>query len=217
MGCSNDKSIKVDNAHYIPQKKLKDHSNPILYKSMKYIIKQMETCICKIISNKRIGTGFFCVIPFPDMNNMLPVLITNNHILDSNALETGKELEFTINDDRFHYKITIDENRKVYTKEKPIDVSIIEIKKNDKNILLLNFLEIDEELLNTEDYNSYYQKSVYLIHYPNGEKMEYSPGVIKAIYLDNYNLQHYCSSEEEYSGSPIINLLNYKVIRVNKV
>ena len=216
MGCSNDKSVKVDNDHYIPQKKLKDHSNPILYKSMKYIIRQMETCICKIISNKKNGTGFFCVIPFPDLNNMLPVLITNNHVLDSNALETGKELEFTINDDRFHYKITLDGNRKVYTNVKPFDVSIIEIKKNDKNILLLNFLEIDEELLNIEDYDSYNQKSVYLVHYPNGEKMEYSPGVIKSIYCDNYNLQHYCPSEEGSSGSPIINLSNYKVIGIHK-
>jgi hypothetical protein len=202
MGCCNDKIIKDNNDHYIPQKKLTDHSNPILYKSMKYILRQMETCICKIILNKKVGTGFFCVVPFPDMNNMLPVLITNNHILGSEDLEIGKELEFTINDDRFHYKITIDRNKKVYTNIKPFDVSIIEIKKNDKNILLLNFLEIDEEIFNTEDDDSYNQKSVYLVHYPNGKKMEYSPGVIKSISSDD-NLQHYCPSEEGSSGSPI--------------
>ena len=91
MGCCGDKIIKNDNENYIPQKKLIDHTNPILYKSMKYIIRQMETCICKITTNKKVGTGFFCMIPFPDMNNLLPVLITNNHILESKDLETGKE------------------------------------------------------------------------------------------------------------------------------
>ena len=46
--------------------------------------------------------------------------------------------------------------------------------------------------------------------------MEYSPGVIKVIYLDNYNIQHLCPIELGSSGSPIKNLLNYKVIGVHK-
>ena len=217
MGLSISEIINMDDdEQYIPQKKLKNHSNPVLYKSMKYIIKQMETSICKIITDNIYGTGFFCVIPFPDMNNMLPVLITNNHVLNNEALEKGKEIEFTINDDKFHFKIIIDENRKVYTNDKPFDISIIEIKKNDNNILLLNFLEIDEEMFNTDYYDEYNQKSVYLVHYPNGKKMEYSPGAIKNITIDTYNIQHYCSSEKGSSGSPIMNLLNYKVIGIHK-
>ena len=215
MGCSCIKGIKVNDDQFIQQKILKDHTNPILYKSMKYIIKQMETCMCKIIINNAHGTGFFCVIPFPDMNNLLPVLITNNHVLDSNLLKSGNEIEFTLNDDKFYHKIIIDENRKVYTNEKPFDVSIIEIKKSDNN-RLLNFLEIDEEMFKTDNYNIYKQKSVYLIHYPNGKKMEYSPGTIKNIILDNYNIQHLCSSEYGSSGGPIINLSNYKIIGVHK-
>jgi len=219
MGCSCLKDIKVENVPnepYIPQKKLKDHTNPILYQSMKYIIKQMETCICKIITNDKYGTGFFCLLPFPDMNNRLPVLVTNNHVLDSEALEIGKEIEFTTNDDKFHFKILLDKERKIYTNDKPFDTSIIEIKKNDKNILLLNFLEIDEQMFDINDYEIYNQKSVYLVHYPKGKKMEYSPGAIRYISLDNYNIQHYCPSETGSSGCPIINLLNYKVIGIHK-
>ena len=108
MGCSNAKGINVIGEQYNPQSILKGHTNPVLYKSMKYIIKQMETSICKIKSNNNLGTGFFCVIPFPDMNNLLPVLITNNHVLNNGSLEKGKEIEFTINDDKFHFKIKID-------------------------------------------------------------------------------------------------------------
>ena len=38
------------------KKYLKDQTDPILHKSMKYIIKQMETCICKIITSNTYGT-----------------------------------------------------------------------------------------------------------------------------------------------------------------
>ena len=215
MGCSTEKSINVDNNHYVQQKILKNHTNPVLYQSMKYILKQMETCICKIIYNNHFATGFFCVIPFPDMNNLLPVLITNNHVLNSQDIKPGKEIEFTINDDKFFYKILIDEKRKVYTNIK-FDTTIIEIKKTDKNILLSSFLEIDEEIFNDNLCDIYEQKSVYLIHYPNGNKMEYSPGIIKNLTLDDYDIRHLCPSEKGSSGSPIINLLNYKVIGVHK-
>ena len=71
-------------------------------------------------------------------------------------------------------------------------------------------------MFKTDNYNIYKQKSVYLIHYPNGKKMEYSPGTIKNIILDNYNIQHLCSSEYGSSGGPIINLSNYKIIGVHK-
>ena len=71
-------------------------------------------------------------------------------------------------------------------------------------------------MFNNDNYNIYNQKSVYLVHYPKGKKMEYSPGAIKNISLDNYNIEHYCPSEKGSSGCPIINLLNYKVIGIHK-
>ena len=57
----------------------------------------METCFCKIHTKDQvIGTGFFCKIPFPQENNkgnLLPVLITNNHILGKQELSRKKEHE----------------------------------------------------------------------------------------------------------------------------
>ena len=46
----------------------------------------MEQNICKIKIGSLQGTGFFCEIPFPDKNNMLPVFITNNHIINEKLL-----------------------------------------------------------------------------------------------------------------------------------
>ena len=54
----------------------------------KTILYQMENCICKIYKNNEvIGTGFLCKISFN--NNLLKVLITNNHILNENEIENN--------------------------------------------------------------------------------------------------------------------------------
>ena len=60
--------------------------NIISYETTKTIIDQMEKNICKINIGNLQGTGFFCQILFPDKNNMLPVFITNNHIIDEKLL-----------------------------------------------------------------------------------------------------------------------------------
>ena len=53
---------------------LTGYQNPINYKCTKKILEQMEKNICKIKIEDNQGTGFFCKIPFPDLNNMLTVL-----------------------------------------------------------------------------------------------------------------------------------------------
>ena len=62
------------------------YPNVISYECTQKILEQMEKNICKITIEKQQGTGFFCKIPFPDMNNMLPVIITNNHIINRDLL-----------------------------------------------------------------------------------------------------------------------------------
>ena len=50
------------------------------------IIEQMRKDICKIKIGEEQGAGFFCKIPFPNMDNMLPVLIINNHVINEDVL-----------------------------------------------------------------------------------------------------------------------------------
>ena len=104
----------------------------------KKIVSQMENCICKIYKKGGTATGFFCKIPFN--NDFLPVLITNNHILDDKDLDNNNIIELSING-KTKIKITIDDSRKKYTNsEKNIDITIIEIKPEDG---IINFLEVD--------------------------------------------------------------------------
>ena len=45
---------------------------------------QKEKCICKIETENAFGTGFLCTIQFGNKKNLLPVLITNNHVINEN-------------------------------------------------------------------------------------------------------------------------------------
>jgi len=68
---------------------------PISLEGTREILYQMENYICKIHKdNGAIGTGFFCKIPFN--NNLLKVLITNNHVLNENEIDNNKIINISI-------------------------------------------------------------------------------------------------------------------------
>ena len=95
----------------IKEKLLKDYPEAVGLKSTDTIMKQMQKNICKIMTNDGPkGTGFLCRIPFPDNNNKLTVLITNNHVFKD------LEKEITIEYDDRYIKIDL-KNRKKYTSE----------------------------------------------------------------------------------------------------
>ena len=125
----------------INQEKLyKEQPIPVSIKGTKKIVFQMENCMCKIyLNNSGIGTGFFCKIPF--YNDLLPVLITNNHVLNENDIDNNKIITLMINNKV--KKIEMDNWRKKYTNpDKNIDITIIEINPNKDKIH--NYLELDE-------------------------------------------------------------------------
>ena len=64
---------------------------------------------------------------------------------------------------------------------------------------------------------SYVKNSIYIIQYPEAEKLGVSYGVLKEIYKEEeYNFKQLCCTKEGSSGSPIINLINNKVIGVHR-
>ena len=96
---------------------------------LEIIQKQTKTDICKIKCNDgRYGTGFFCLIPFPDKFNLLPVLITNNQILPKNEISKNSVIKFSLNNDEKNIEIKIDESRKTYSNEQ-YGITMIEMKK----------------------------------------------------------------------------------------
>ena len=192
---------------------LEDYPIPITSESTEIILSQMKKCICKIyMNNGNKGTGFFCKIPFPD-KEYLQFLITNNHIIDENSLNEDTKIFFTINNDEIKKEINIGK-RRVYTSQL-YDTTIIEIFEDKDGIH--DSLELDFDLIGDNHNNLYIKKSIYILHYPNMEKVSVSYGIIKDIDLKNkFDIRHLCCTKEGSSGSPILNLKNNRIIGIHK-
>ena len=105
----------------------------------------MERNICKINIGKIQGTGFFVKIPFPNKENMLPVLMTNNHVINDDVLnQENVKLKLDIEKEEDLKEIILNKNRMKYTNEE-YDITIIEIKPEDN---INNYLELDENIIN---------------------------------------------------------------------
>jgi len=185
---------------------------PVPIEGMRVILYQLEYCTCIIYpKNGKKGTGFFCKIP--SLNNYLPVLITNNHVLNENDIENNKIIKLITNNEV--KEIEIDNSRKKYTNpDENIDITIIEIKPNKDKIHC--YLELDEKEINKNKENielEYGNKSIYILHYPKG-KLNVSFGLMKSI-IDNKKIYHFCNTEDGSSGGPILSLEGFKVIGIH--
>ena len=183
------------------EKLLNKFSLPVTINETEIILKQMKNSICKIENKNGDGTGFFCQI----LNKKL--LITNNHIINEELIKNNKIIKVTLNDNKIRKDIKI---KDYYTSEK-YDTTIFEIEEGN-----IKYLEIDDEIFD-ENINIY-NKSIYVIQYPkygNEQKAAVSYGTLNEI-EDEYNIIHYCSTDNGSSGSPIIKLSNKKIIGIHK-
>ena len=150
---------------------LTDYPNVISYECSKKIITQMERNICKINIGQTQGTGFFCKIPFPNKENMIPVLMTNNHVINDDILnQENFKLKLDIEKEEDFKEIILNKNRMKYTNEE-YDITIIEIKPEDN---VNSCLELDDniinDLLNNINKNKgYINKTIYIMQYPENK------------------------------------------------
>jgi len=147
------------------ESKLMGHPNVISYECTKNIMRQMERNICKIYIDNIQGTGFFCKIPFPNKEKMLPVFITNNHIIDKNIFnQENIKIHLDIKEEESIKEIILNKNRLKYTNEE-YDIIIIEIKDEDN---INNYLELDDiimnDILTQKNYDKeYIKETIYII------------------------------------------------------
>ena len=193
---------------------LEDYINksvlPISLEGINKILFQMKFSVCKIHKIGSNGTGFFCNLPYK--SKILPFLITNNHVLDNEDLKINKYIKFSINNE--FKNIKIDEKRIVLT-NKELDFTLIEIRKDEDNIDINNFLDLNENINIEEQYLNeiYSKKSIYTIHYPKDENVVVSFGLINQIYQKD--IEHLCITERGSSGAPILSLKDFKVIGIH--
>ena len=210
MGACGQNSIETINEVKIP-----GTPDAISFEGLAVINEQKEKNVCKIIKENNItGTGFLCIIPFPDKLHPLPVLMTCNHVLNEDDIKPEKQIKLIFND-KIEKILKIDNSRMIYTsKENEFDTTIIQIK-NEDNFDMNNMLEIDNNIYK-DNLNQYYKnKTIYIIHYPNGLNSSYSHNIIKNIDISNTKIIHLCETYDGSSGAPILNLQNFCVIGIH--
>ena len=194
----------------IKDNKINYYPESISLEATEEIIEQMKKKVCKIsLKDSTKGTGFFCKIPYPNDDNLLPVLITNNNIINESIIKKENEkISLSINNDREYREIILD-NRIKYTNKK-YDITIIEIKENDK---IYNYLELERDIKNKSK-KIYNENSIYILHYPRCQDIYVSYGIIEGG--DKYNFKYLCCTEKGSLGSPILNVSNNKLIGIHK-
>ena len=225
-----DEDNLVDNINYQikiekkDKKELNSHNeknevipgNPfyIVGKKLEIIGYQKDNCICKIIKNDiPIGTGFLCSIQGEYKKRI--TLITAYHVLgeEEEDLKIGNQINLSFSDKNKLKKIIIDNSRRIYGSEE-YDIVIIEIKDSD-DLEKNNIFEIDENILTESDLNKYINKTIYILHYPQGNLSSLSTNIIKNI-ENNNTIFHLCATEHGSSGAPILNLDTLKVIGIHQ-
>ena len=201
------------------EKVTKNEIEPASLEVTENIIYQMKKCVCKIYINGITGTGFFAKIPYN--NELLNVLITNNHILGENEIANDQKITFSLNNDENDKKdIEMYNERKRYTNV-ILDVTIIEIDENKDDIH--DFIELDNEIINSMKLNKdkiikkfkdiYNNKSIYILNYLKGENIMVSYGLISDI-NENNGINHKCHTDKGSFGAPILSLKNNKLIGI---
>ena len=196
---------------YVEECKIEGQAGPISLDKLKIIIEQIEKCICYIKSQNKNGTGFFCKVPYPDFFNIKPALITNHHVLEEKDISEGSIIKFTLNRDTIPKEIKITNKRKIYT-NKDFDVTIIELNPKEDSIEFDSFLDIDPKI-NCENPNKEFKNTeIYII----GNIKEYTYGLLGGIDSKGKTIRYLFSTKHGMSGSPIINLNNFKILGIHK-
>ena len=206
----------------IKEKELKTKPIAVTFECNEIIMEQMKKNICKIkMKDGSQGTGFFCKIPFPNRERLLPVLITNNHVINQYLLQKENENVSLIIKEEKKVKVINLSNRMKYTNP-DYDITILELKEEKDDIK--NFLELDDIILenildsniNVDSNQVFIGETMYIIQYPEG-KLSVSYGILNLIYEDKkYNFNHFCSTKKGSSGSPILNIATNKIIGIHK-
>ena len=202
----------MENIDYVEEKYMPDSIEDV---DILNAHKLKDKCIFRIeLENNAHGTGFLCKLPFGGKNKLLPVLITNNHVINQNIIDNSKIIIRKDNRQEYFLYFNEEHQRRFYTEDKEMnDITIIEILHED-NIEYDSFLEVEDNY-HLEEPNKVYQNSkVYAIHFPKENKASLTTGIIEKI--EENEIFHSCSTEAGSSGCPILTLYTNKIIGIHK-
>ena len=200
--------------------KLPNQGNSLSLQQLKEISTFMKKSICRIDFNDLKGTGFLCKIKISHSKS-INTLITCNHVIDGDRTKIGDTINISFNNEKLKCRITINESTYVYTNQKD-DITIIEITGfMCKNYFLcfcckILFLKISVE--NPKQIVEDKDKDIIVFHYEGGKEVKCSKGKLNNKLNNNKipdHIIHCCITQKGSSGSPILQLEDYKVIGIH--
>ena len=171
--------------------------------------------VCKINFYNKVtntldsATGFFM-----DIYPSFKCLLTNYHTINEKMIDDNLCIEIS-NPKGIKEKLKLNKHER-YIKffDKPIDITIIQIKTTDKVNKLFESLQPDLNYQN--GFMTYKGEEIFIMEYPKGRKLEVGPGKIsEADGFIEQMFYHDIFTEEGSSGSPVISISNLKVIGIH--
>ena len=201
---------EIQDENIINQQKI-EKGESVNLKGMQNFISNLDKKICRILLPKTYESGFLCKIPYPKEDDLLKVLITNNHVLDQETLEKSEKIYLEINNEQKKLDLTVE--RKIWT-DKHFDYTIIEILRTDifNNYLILDYIVNDENYNTKKLLNS----SIILAASMENKQIFFNKRNIVSIPKNNGKFLHNCNTVEGSSGGPIVLVDNFRVIGIHK-
>ena len=178
---------------------------------MKFLPRAIKA-VCEIKLLEGFGSGFFCKIPYTENDNiLLPVLITANHVLTNDFLNSKSDIEIIINGET---KVLPLKQRKIWNDEN-MDFTCIEIKEKKEEDNIDTFFYLDDHV-NYKDLGNdcYLNENVIIFGInKNGKDVGFSNGII--MKNEDYFFYYNCNTYEGCSGGCIVNQSNNCVIGIH--
>ena len=155
--------------------------------------------ICRILYSNKIGSGFLIKLHLKD--KPLFCLMTNGHVITEEMIKKNDKIDVYYDNQKERIKITLNKEERFIQNfiDIGLDYTVVEILPNDnvneKYFLLPN---ID---YNGDNYKSLNNKKIFIVQFPEGNKLSHSSGNI--IKIEDYELAHNAGTEPGSSGSPI--------------
>ena len=154
----------LDETLIVKTKKIQDFQ--LVEEMVKYGIKQR---VGKIIVLDKKGTCSFVL--FKQMNFKFKFILTNNHVISKEFLESNDEIVIEICE--IKKKINLKKERFIYSDAKK-DFTIIQILESD---YIDNYLEIDNSIWKS----NYKDEDILCLQYPHGKELKYDTWEINKI------------------------------------
>ena len=162
--------------------------------------------ICKIKTSQYLGTGFFVriVVPF-EPNKTKYKLLTTKKIIPISLIDSKETIEIITENENIRQNIKLDFDERDIMTFFDYNVVSIDILPKDKIRDKVKFLTFQYDYRFKYD-ESYINRNIIIIHYPNGKDLECNSG--KIISEEKTEFSHNLDTNQKSEGSPIFILDN---------